>query len=473
MSEQVIQPGAMLAPRGRELSAPADRGGGAAAPAQASEAVPEAVPEAALACLDASDVGQLRSDRMGPGAAKVARKVAAAYANSTADEGERAHGEAIIAEWLQRGDEVVRVALADPLAACAFLPHQFARAMAGDVAPVAVPILSQCEVLTEEDLCDIAAAAETPQLMAIAARAFVPHLVSDVLIVRAEPDVTVALLGNEGAKLSEPALHRIMDAFNKNNAVIEALTGRGRVPSSVADRLVTLIAEPPVQEHERPHSPFAQMLSPEMPRHKNVGGMDAALLADQFASAGRLSTAFLLRALCDGRRNAFEAGIARLAGLPVDKATALLISGDEEALVALFKRAGVAAPFRQAFFDGIEGLIRDAKHDPGQAMSAEQICEAVLEVFKNDDTINRDEASLPSAAMPIATAAPPERRALAGRPGGDRHQRSPPALSIPHRYSRSCWRPVASGALLVRFCHTRCAGVRLGQARGETGTGTR
>ena len=52
---------------------------------------------------------------------------------------------------------------------------------------------------------------------------------------------------------------------------------------------------------------------------------------------------------------------------------------------------GVPAPFRRAFGDGIKGLIRNAKLDPGQTMTAEEIAKAVMEVYKNDDAINPEE----------------------------------------------------------------------------------
>ncbi|HUT49431.1 MAG TPA: DUF2336 domain-containing protein [Alphaproteobacteria bacterium] len=350
------------------------------------------------ASLDTSDVNNLRGDRMGAGAVKVARKVATAYSKSSADGVEREHAEAIFGEWLQRGAEVVRATLSKHLASCGFLPHRFACAMAEDVEPVAVPMLEQSEVLTEEDLCRIAAEKGPRQQIAIAGRPFVPHQVSDVLIGRGERTVAVKLLENDGAKLSEPALHRIMDAFNRDTGVVDALTGRGRVPSSVADRIVTLIAEPAAQtgeqanqSTERAHPLFARRLNLVKPRHRKLEGIDASTLADQFAAAGRLTPAFLLRALCDNRRSAFEAGMARLAGLPMDNTIALLTSGDEAALIALFKRTGVPEPFRRAFHDGVRGLIGTAKLDPAAAMTTDDIAEAVMEVYKNDDAINPDE----------------------------------------------------------------------------------
>jgi uncharacterized protein (DUF2336 family) len=364
----------------------------------ASTAHPDGGGAAADASLGASDVSTLRDDRMGEGAVRIARKVAATYSKSSAEGGEREHAEAIFGEWLQRGAEVVRATLAKHLSSCGFLPHRYARAMAEDVESVAVPMLEQSEVLTDEDLLQIAAEKGPAQQTAIAGRAFVSHEVSDVLIGRGEAGVTVRLLGNEGAKLSEPALHRIMDTHNRNTEVVDALTNRGRVPSSVADRLVTLIAEPAVQQDqedappaERAHPLFSRRLNLVKPRHRRVEGMDASKLADQFAAAGRLTPAFLLRTLCDGRRTSFEAGMARLAGLPIDNTIAALTSGDDEALTTLFKRTGVPAPFRRAFSDGIKGLIRNAVIDPGSVMTRGEITEAVMEVYKNDDAINPEE----------------------------------------------------------------------------------
>jgi len=399
MNERVTQPDGVTAGPESDPAASARLGGEKTPPETPRLAGSDGSAELSSdASLNTSDVDNLRGDKMGADAVKVARKVAAAYSRSSADGGEREHAEAIFGEWLQRGAEVIRATLSKHLASCSFLPHRFACAMAEDVEPVAVPILEQSEVLTEDDLCRIASEKGAPQQFAISGRPFVPHQVSDVLIGRGERAVAVKLLENEGAKLSEPALHRIMDAFNNDIVVVDALTERGRVPSSVADRIVTLIAEPVAeiveqenQSTERAHPLLARGLDLVKPRHRKLEGMDASALADQFAAAGRLTPAFLLRALCDNRRNAFEAGMARLSGLPIDKTVALLTSGDKDALTALFKRTGVPEPFRRVFHDGVNGLIRNAKLDPATAMTTADITKAVMEVFKNDDAINPDE----------------------------------------------------------------------------------
>lgn len=397
MNERAMQSGAATGGP-KDGSAPSERADAKAIASEAAQAPQGSQEISADASLGASDVNNLRDDKMGEGAVKVARKVAAAYAKSSQDGGERAHAEAIFGEWLQRGAEAVRATLAKHLASCGFLPHRYAVSMAEDVESVAVPVLAQSDVLTDEDLISIAAEKGPPQQSAIAGRSFVSHDVSDILIGRGEASVTVKLLGNEGAKLSEPALHRIMDAHNRNTEVVDALTDRGRVPSSVADRIVTLIAEPAIQKEEentqpaeRAHPLFSRRLNLVKPRHRKVEGMDASRLADQFAAAGRLTPAFLLRALCDGRRSSFEAGVARLAGLAMDNTIAVLTSGDDEALTALFKRTGVPEPFRRAFGDGIKGLIRNTKLDPAAAMTAKEIADAVMEVYKNDDAINPEE----------------------------------------------------------------------------------
>jgi uncharacterized protein (DUF2336 family) len=394
MNERVTQSGAGVGGP-KDGLAPSARPDNNDAAADASREISEISRDASLG---ASDVSTLQDDKMGEGAVKVARKVASAYAKSSAEGGEREHAEAIFGQWLQRGAEAVRATLSKHLASCGFLPHRYARAMAEDVETVSVPMLEQSDVLTDEDLIQIASEKGTPQQTAIAGRTFVSHDVSDVLIGRGEASVTVKLLGNEGAKLSEPALHKIMDAHNRNSDVVDALTNRGRVPSSVADRIVTLIAEPAIQNEEesaqpaeRAHPLFARRLNLVKPRHRKVEGMDATKLADQFAAAGRLTPAFLLRALCDGRRSSFEAGVARLAGVPMDNTIAMLFSGSDEALTTLFKRMGVPEPFRRAFGDGIKGLIRNATFDPAQAMTAKEIAEAVMEVYKNDDAINPEE----------------------------------------------------------------------------------
>lgn len=336
----------------------------------------------AASILQSSDIELVRQLEAGRDLAETASKVAIAYCATEENSPARGIGEDILRTWLSKGAVEVREALSGQVCRCLFLPRTIGVTMAHDVDRVATPILRHSEVLLDEDLCDVIRAKDGAHHAAIAERPFIGYDPVDALLDRAEQGVIVGLVENGGAKISEPSLHRIIDQHADHPIIQEALVDRGSLPLSVTERLLTVT--PPdlrirLEERTQIGMPTATFGAPK-PITADGDPETIERLLEQMHKAHRLTPIFLLRALCDGKADLFEAGLAKLAYVPVDETRARLV-GDGGGREELFARAGIPAPLHTAFRDGSSFMFKAMPlGEPATAASEsiERVVEAVL-----------------------------------------------------------------------------------------------
>lgn len=322
----------------------------------------------ATTTLTANDIESVRQQGMDASVAVTAGRVAAAYRETCPETRERALAEDIIGAWVSRAVIEVREALSRQLRHCPFLPHDLAMEMARDVASVAVPMLEDSVVLTDEDLCAIARTKGVEHQAAIARRPCVSHSVVDVLISVGDEPVVATLLGNGGAQVSERTFHRIVDRFATSDAVHQAAAGHALLPLSVAERLIALAStQLRTQLVERFDLPDAlattvtDLAREAATAHTVADDTELAqvrTLVAHLKSVDRLTPTFILRAICDGRIALFEAALAEAASLPLDQARKLLRTDDVLGQSELYQRAGISPLLYPAFNAAVEVFLR-------------------------------------------------------------------------------------------------------------------
>ena len=306
--------------------------------------------------LTISDVRNARTDCMGAAIAATAQNVAAAYLGTAPDSNERLIAEDILAAWIREAAQEVRETLSRQLRDCRHLPRKLAIKIAEDVEPVAVPILLSSEVFTDDDLCALVTGGRLYHHLTLARRDFVPHAVSEALIETEREDVVTTLVNNAGAKLSEPALHRVIDCFPDAQPIHTGVVERAVLPVSVGYRLLTVVTEKLqgrlIERFELPKTLAGELAG----LTRNTAGA-AQKLVNYLHSVHRLTPTVLLRALCDGRIDVFEAGLVCLAHLPLEDVHEQLRADDMSAQIDLFARAGIPKPLTLAFRAGVDTII--------------------------------------------------------------------------------------------------------------------
>ncbi|MGE4062019.1 MAG: DUF2336 domain-containing protein [Rhodospirillaceae bacterium] len=284
--------------------------------------------------LTMDDVKRLRSDPSPAVRAGTAAKLAQQFNVTDFAPAELALAEQIFRIMVRDAEVRVREALSANLRANPRLPHDVAVSLAKDVDSVALPILSASEVLTADDLLQIIASqGSAARLDAIAGRKEVDARVSEAIVQNGTETVVAKLLANPGAALTEPTLHKVVDRFGHSEEVQEPLVHRDTLPITIAERLVTRVAE-----HLRTHLLSNHKISPDIAldlvlqtRERATVGLAMGVSEDslkalvaQLQAHNRLTGSLVIRAICMGNLRFFEHAVATLAGLPIDNTRALI-----------------------------------------------------------------------------------------------------------------------------------------------------
>jgi len=264
----------------------------------------------------------------------------------------------------------VRQALAEQLAHCANTPRDIIIKLANDDAEVAATVLEYSCVLTEDDLIAIVKSSrEVTKLRAIARRGTVTEELSSCLIETHHELVLADLFKNRGAVLEERQLVSSWEYIDSSPTLLETLVHRGGLPITVAEKLFVAVSgelKRLVAERYKFNTPFMHKAVSDIrewkmlgivPLHKDSDPNDdeqVETLVDEMHMNSRLTHSLLVRALCMGNLSVFEAGIAKLAGVPRVNARILMMDGGALGFDAIYK----ASSMPEGFIEAVRTLLR-------------------------------------------------------------------------------------------------------------------
>ena len=349
--------------------------------------------------LTPADVARLLADPSAQMREELAGKLAPILRSERLNEAELALAQDIVRRLALDVEMTVRRTLAHSLRTSPQLPHDVALRMAQDVEAVALPILSESVVLTDEDLVEIVLAGSTRKQVVIANRPGLTSVVSDTIASMAAEEAVVALMGNRTAEISEHGLSTAIDRFPASRAVTETMAQRSVLPMTVAERLVVLVSDRLRDHLVRNHALSPTTASDIVLRGREkaiiqlsagAGAADLQRMVQQMHHAGRLTHALVLRALCTGDIAFFEAAMAVRAEIPLLNAQTLI--HDPGGLVSLCRR--VEIPDRMIpVIRAAVAAVDDARFD-GQPRDLERYQGRVLaRILTEVDTMDFGDAS--------------------------------------------------------------------------------
>lgn len=301
--------------------------------------------------LTKQDVERLLSEPSTDNRADTAAKLAGDFQAGSLSEPERALALEIFGIMAEDAAERVRQALAEHLKECREIPRMLARRLAADVDTVAIPVLRHSEVLTDDDLIEIVRSSGEAKQCAIAGRPALSDTVAVSLVERGSETVVTRVMENSGARLSEATLTRVMELYGDSTVVSTAITRRGLLPMSVAERLVAAATESlQKQLADRSDVSTDAMADLVMGIRERAtlslvnpcfGIGDARGLVTALDAHGRLTSSIIIRSLCLGDIAFFEAAMAHLTGLPALNAQILVHDEGRRGLQALWEKAGM------------------------------------------------------------------------------------------------------------------------------------
>ncbi|GHF26241.1 hypothetical protein GCM10017044_21440 [Kordiimonas sediminis] len=301
--------------------------------------------------LTSSDVARLLQDPSGENRAAAAAKVAMTFSGNDLSPSARKIAEDIFNVMVRDAEVRVRKALSENLKDNPSVPHDIATVLARDVDEVALPVIEFSTVLTDGDLVELVQTRGVDVQVAIAKRETVSSDVADVIAEKGEEAAVATLVGNEGAKIAEGTMNKVLDKYSESDLVKEPLAHRGELPLNIAERLVTLVSEQ-LQQHIMTHHNVSAstatdllMTSREKATVSLLSGTENTTtlnqLIEQLYTNKRLTPSLVVRALCMGDTGFFEAALAKLADIPVLNVYKLITKGGEMGLAKLFEKAGI------------------------------------------------------------------------------------------------------------------------------------
>ncbi len=345
--------------------------------------------------LTKSDVAKLMVDPSAEVRAETAAKIATQFEIEALSPAGRQIAEDIFRKLVNDVEVRVREALATHLKNIPDLPHDLAVALAKDEDSVSLPMIKFSDVLTDEDLIDIVRKQGEAKQVAIAQRPNVPSRIADALIDTGNENAVARLVANEGAKLTEQALGRVMDEYQESQAVSDSLSRRQSMPASVSAQLAETLSERLqdflLQKHDVSPDVASNIILQARERATmslvDHGSTDAELrnLVEQLARTDRLSASLLLRSLCMGDMGFFEHALARLAGMPLQNARILIHEHGGLGLESVYMKADLPKRLYPAFRAGIE-LSNETDYDGGRndrSRFIERMLERILTQFED------------------------------------------------------------------------------------------
>jgi uncharacterized protein (DUF2336 family) len=257
----------------------------------------------------------------------------------------------------------VRFAVAKAVSPLPSAPRHILLSLAGDETQIAVEVLARSQGFLDGELIGFAQAGTAAQQAAIACRKFVSAAVCEALAVAGGEDACFAILMNDGAEPSATALHTIAERHGTNTALRRLLLRRTNLmPATrliLIDKLGASLREEIAGTPGLAPARVEELLADHAERAiisyaAKAGDEEITAIAVALIEAGRLTTAFLLRAICSGNIALFSGALSVLTQTPLRRVDTVLDSGKRPALRALYVKAGLPDSAFEVFAAAIE-----------------------------------------------------------------------------------------------------------------------
>jgi uncharacterized protein (DUF2336 family) len=243
----------------------------------------------------------------------------------------------------------LRIALAEKVADRADTPAELINLLADDRIEVARPVLMRSPVLSDADLLRVITQAGADHHLAIAQRPELGDAVTSALARSESEAVLIALLRNEGAKISNDTFQTLAGRAKAIEPLQEPLAGRKDLPPRLAAAMYTWVSGALKQALTVRYPQIASSLaadiesvSESLKADQSYGTPESAKkLVDKLNAAGQLKASFLIRVLQQGQMELFEQGFAALLKLDVETTRTLLYDYGSNTTALACRAAGI------------------------------------------------------------------------------------------------------------------------------------
>lgn len=344
--------------------------------------------------LTEEDIERLMKGETSEQRAAVAHRLCRRIALDVLSDRERAFAEEIIGILADDTADLVRRTLSVTLRNSPMLPREVALKLAQDIETVAIPILKDSPVFTDEDLIELVLAATASKQAAIAEREEVSLTLTEVIAEHGSIEALRVLSSNEGADFTDKAYSDTLRRGGEDETVQRRLICREFIPSHIAEKMVSLVSgqlfDMLVNRHELPAQMAIDLAASARERAtidlvEQAGrSHDLPRFVTQLNLNGRLSHSLIMRALCCGQMPFVEHSLAELSGVGHQRVWLMIHDAGPLGLQAVFDRAGMPRKMLPAFRAAVN-VFHETQHDGGpndRARFRARMIERVLTQFQ-------------------------------------------------------------------------------------------
>jgi uncharacterized protein (DUF2336 family) len=344
--------------------------------------------------LTEQDIHRLMKGESPEQRASVAHRLCRRIALDVLSDEEKRYAREIIAILAEDAADLVRRTLAVTLRYSPVLPRDVALNLARDIEAVAIPVLLESPVLTDEDLIELVLSATAAKQAAIAARKDLSLMVSEVVAEHGAVEAVRALTLNQTAEWSGKAFDDALARFGGDEMVQSGLIRRDFIPVHIAEKLVSLVSgqlfDMLVNRHELPAQLAVDLASSARERAtidlvEQAGrSHDLGRFVSQLNLNGRLSHSLIMRALCCGQMPFVEHALAELSGVAHQRVWLMIHDAGPLGLQAVFDHAGLPRKLLPAFKAAVN-VYHETLYDGGpndKARFRARMIERVLTQFQ-------------------------------------------------------------------------------------------
>ena len=344
--------------------------------------------------LTEQDIERLMRGETPEQRASVAHRVCRRIALDVLSDREKAFAEEIMGILAEDSADLVRRTLSVTLRNSPVLPREIALKLAQDIEAVAIPVLQDSPVFTDEDLIELVLAVTAAKQAAIANRDTLSITLTEVISEHGAVEAVRAASRNEGAEYSDKAFDDTLRRFGQDEIVQTGLIKREFIPTHIAEKMVSLVSgqlfDLLVNRHELPAQMAIDLAGSARERAtidlvEQAGRThDLPRFVSQLNLNGRLSHSLIMRALCCGQMPFVEHSLAELSGVGHQRVWLMIHDAGPLGLQAVFDRAGMPRKMLPAFRAAVN-VFHETSHDGGpndRARFRARMIERVLTQFQ-------------------------------------------------------------------------------------------
>jgi uncharacterized protein (DUF2336 family) len=361
--------------------------------------------------------------------AEGAGKLVRAYLYGDLSEPEREDARRALTLLVDHPSPAVRRALAENIACAENAPHYMVHALANDSSEVASIVLARSPLLSEAELVDCVATADSFAQTAIALRPWVSSQVCAALAEVGALEALLALASNPGADLLEFSTGRIIERHGNDEDLRAALLAHPNLPAylrcdlegaaamSLAARMPRRAGLPP-EKSECLMRDVREQAIVKIATETASETKEMAKFVAHLRRSRQLTAGLLLRGLLCGNKNLFEFALSELTGLPLRRVAGFVADGKSAGFAALYRKAGIPERLLPVFVACLEALGKFRYAGP---MTARLQCPLIDSALCACVSINNGELDHVVAALRHleSEATRDEAREFSGRGGGE------------------------------------------------------